>query len=330
MPKVFTESLLEEKSHLQDPIADAAAQRLFEVLEPKEVGTLMNWLNETTETCPEKASVIFSEYASAFELPLWADQTKMQAASRFYQKYEKIILVLLGTLSLPYCYAAAKGVKVLFLSQRLQKDAFKRLQETGVFVQKCNSYTTENQQEWKIRILKIRLLHALVRTYIRERGHWEKDWGLPINQEDMVGTNLSFSYLIIRGMRKLGIECSPEEASCFLHLWNVIGALIGVEESLLPQTMQEAFWLDTQIAKRHFAPSTEGKALTKALLEVFRGQSPSPLIADTLIGQMRFLLGEEIADMLDIPKSKLGMYFPLISFLGLPKLMSSMYFAKVD
>ena len=103
---------------------------------------------------------------------------------------------------------------------------------------------------------------------------------------------------------KMNIPFTDEEAENYLHLWNVIGYFLGVEEPFLPDTMKESFWLDKLIAERQFAPSEEGKTLTKALLAVFE-ESVSSFYNKTAIAQMRFLLGDKIADMVDVPKSTL-------------------------
>jgi len=226
---------------------------------------------------------------------------------------------LLGTLSLPYCYAAKNGVQVLYLSQRLQKDTYQRLLETGQFVKQASQFDANSIENWKKIILKVRLLHALVRINLSKSNQWQSAWGEPINQEDMAGTNLSFSYIVLRGMRKLGFEYTHQEAEDFLHLWNVIGALLGLEESLMPRTLQEAYWLDKTIAEKEFQKSQEGVTLAKALVEVYRNRIPSAWMSDFFIAQMRFLLGEKLADMLKIPTTQTQKAISVLSYLGFAK-----------
>jgi hypothetical protein len=76
---------------------------------------------------------------------------------------------------------------------------------------------------------------------------------------------------------------------------------LGVEETLLPLNLREAFHLDRAIAQRQFKPSTAGTELTKALTDVLRQQSPGSAFRNFPLAQMRFLLGNEIADLLKIP-----------------------------
>jgi hypothetical protein len=114
-------------------------------------------------------------------------------------------------------------------------------------------------------------------------------------------------------MRKLGFAFSTKEAEDFLHLWNVIGYLLGVQETLLPNTMQEAFWLDKQISEKEFAPSYEEKILFKSLVATFSQQSPLPIFADFAVAQMRFLLGEKVAQILDIPAKNISRLIPIFT-----------------
>lgn len=311
--KTFSKEFLDKQRSLCDAWADAYAQKILSNCSHSELIRLFKWLNNTQNDCPPHCEATLQNYFASVEIPAWADRKRLQKAAVFFTKHENIILYLLGVLSLPYCYAARNGVQVLFLSQRLQNDTFERLKETALFVLGVNDFKVAHELDWKNTILKIRLLHALMRVRLRQNHRWQKQWGEPINQEDMAGTNLSFSYIVLRGMRKLGIAYTPTEAENFLHLWNVVGALLGIAEYLLPNTLQEAYWLDKQISEKEFAPSKEGQALCKALIEVFRQQSPTPLLADLAVAQMRFLLGKQVADILNIPPKFFSKAVPLFT-----------------
>ncbi len=305
-PKVFSKPFLEESRFICDVYADDIAKAIFSECSRPELIFLLKWLNNTPENSPTHLDTSLKNYFDDIAIPSWADTNRLQRATLFFSKHENIILYLLGVLALPYCYAAQKGVQVLSLSQRLQTDTLTRLKETALFVLNANSFAYIDKETWKNNILKIRLLHALVRILIRQSDRWQLEWGEPINQEDMAGTNLSFSYIVLRGMRKLGFAYTHREAEDFLHCWNVIGALMGIQDTLLPQTLQEAFWLDKQISEKEFKQCREGQTLCKALMDTFHSQSPSPFLSDFAIAQMRFLLGDKVADLLNIPSKNLS------------------------
>jgi hypothetical protein len=241
---------------------------------------------------------------NAAQLPDWASQTQMQTGAAFFTRYASLIMNMLGLLSLPYCYAAADGARVLYFSDRLRNGVGKRLQETGEFVWQVmspNAFTSEGQGF--ATILKVRIMHAMARYYTLKSEHWQEAWGQSVNQEDMAGTNLSFSLLVIRGLRKLNIAVSYTDQQAFMHLWNVIGCLLGVNKSLLPEDGQQAIALEQAISRRQFRPSEEGRALTRSLTDYITSANltKGSIGAKETVQLMRFLVGDEIAEVIDLP-----------------------------
>jgi len=229
------------------------------------------------------------------------DKQEFKSGINFFWKHYQLVSLLLGTYSLPYCYAGANGAQVLWISERIKNNTFKRLEETGAFV-----FGIMQERDWQNgvnfqRIAKIRLLHAAVRWFTLNSGKWNAAWGHPVCQEDMAGTNLSFSFIMLKGLRKLNISVAPQEEESFLYFWNVVGGLLGVVPELLPRNTLEAYRLDKGIAERQFEPSEAGRGLTKALLKTIGQLIPSPTLQNLPAAQMRFFLGEEIADILDVP-----------------------------
>ncbi|TAE75085.1 MAG: DUF2236 domain-containing protein [Bacteroidetes bacterium] len=238
------------------------------------------------------------------DFPAWADKEKIKIAQTFFRKNFRVILSLLGSLSLPYCYAAADGAKVLMYSQRLAKDTKKRLAETAKFVLEImENDAFEDTGKGFALCFQVRTIHAQIRNKSKKSPHWNLDWGLPINQEDMAGTNLSFSLIILRGMEKLQYKVTAQEADAFLHYWNIIGHLLGLKQELLPKDRKEAFWLDKCIVDRQFKTSEEGKLLAKNLLICLNETLPKNIPEGFLGSYLRFLLGDKIANMIKIPTS---------------------------
>lgn len=240
--------------------------------------------------------------AKSRTLPDWADSKKMLKGSRFFTRHSDTIMSLLGLLSLPYCYAAADGAMVLYLTERLRDRPAKRLSDTADFiwdVMAPDAFSSEGKGFASC--LKIRLTHALARHYVLRSDSWAEKLGMPVNQEDMAGTNLAFSLIVIRGLRKLGIAVSYDEQQSFMHLWNAIGYLLGVDEELIPHDGKSATLLESAIRKRHFKSSLQGKMLTKSLLDHIVGDSSVRLSPQEIHQIVRFLLGDEVADILEVP-----------------------------
>lgn len=272
----------------------------------------MRWLADTADfsTGEQPASVqaFFSQYTA---LPPWADPARMQRGMAFFQKNAPKIGLMLGLYSLPYTYLGANGAQVLWLTERIKNDTVRRLQETGEWV-----FAVNDPKAWLTgaaiaRTLKIRLIHAGARWFALHSGRWNNAWGHPVNQEDMAGTNIAFSYIVLLGLRKAGVAAMEQEEEDYLHHTNVINALNGVVDALLPQNLREAYRLNQVIARRQFAPSEAGKGLTTALLNAMAElasqtsdsliQSQPETIRNLAAGEMRFFLGDDYADWLGIP-----------------------------
>ncbi len=74
--------------------------------------------------------------------------------------------------------------------------------------------------------------------------------GLPCNQEELAYTLLTFSYVFLRSMRKLGLGLSTDDEEAYLHAWNVAGHYLGIERGLMVDTMAEAETLFARMQAR--------------------------------------------------------------------------------
>ena len=306
----FPDALLERYRQQGDAPADAVIAAVVDAGGPAGLRSFMGWLADTTDFAtdrqPEPVQAFFSTYA---RLPDWADRERMKRGMAFFKKHAGLIGLTLGTYSLPYTYLGANGVQLLWLTERIKNDTARRLQETGEWVFAVNNPTEWTTEGAITRTLKIRLIHAAARWFGLHSGRWNDAWGVPVNQEDMAATIGSFSYIVIRGLRKMGVGATEREEEDYLHHINVVGYVNGVTEELLPQNLREAFTLERTIVKRQFAPSEAGAGLTKSLLNAIAelaGQVGSPSdrpesIRNLAAGQMRFFLGDAYADTLGIP-----------------------------
>jgi hypothetical protein len=157
---------------------------------------------------------------------------------------------------------------------------------------------------------KVRLMHAAIRYMIRHdaRNSWDaEELGQPINQEDLAGTLMTFSHVVLEGMKALHIELTPEQQEAWLYAWLGVGRIIGLDERLLPANVEEARQLTLLIRQRQVAFSQEGVAMTSALLEGMKQLTPD--ILDGLpASMMHFFLDQDqwqglnVANMLQVPK----------------------------
>lgn len=285
-----------------DALADAVVKSYF----PTQKTELQSILDTLLTNASELPSTISPEfrllYKSVFKSFSDSEAIKMTEGQKFFAKNASDIMLLLGFLSLPYCYAAAKGAEVLGRSNRIITEPAKRLLETAEFVFEItepNAFSPEGRGF--VSILKVRLIHAVIRWYINQSGNWDQEYfGVPINQEDMAGTNLSFSIMPVRGLRKLGIIVLTEESDAYIQFWNIIGSRLGLNEGLLPKDNKECFLLEKRIRERHFESSEVGRQLTQSLLKYFETVTINSPLEGKSKSFIQFLLGDKVSGVLGI------------------------------
>lgn len=265
---------------------------------------IMSFLSDYQNLSFENQSPILQSFLSTnASLPVFYDKKKLIRSTDFYRENQQNIALILGLYSLPYCYLGADGAKVLYMSERIKNDTYRRLTETGNFLKAVMNYDNWKGERIFSICLKVRLLHATIRYFTLQSKQWDLAWGYPINQEDMLGTNLAFSLVVLRGMEKLGYSVDKTYEDAYINTWNVIGFLLGVNQEIMPENYLEAVKIDKQIAERQFRQSVEGQELTTSLMQVVRSFAPSEITANLLQSQSRMLLGKKYAKMLGIAET---------------------------
>jgi hypothetical protein len=289
---------------LGDKAADEIIGQIVEQNGIASLRQLMSFLSDFQNLNFENQDPIIQLFLSAnCSLPVFYDKKKLIRATDFYQENQQNIGLILGLYSLPYCYLGADGAKVLYMSERIKNDTYKRLTETGSFLKAVMNYDNWKSNRIFAICLKVRLLHASIRYFTLHSKKWDLAWGYPINQEDMLGTNLAFSLVVLRGLEKLGYSIDKTYEDAYINIWNVIGFLLGVKQEIMPKNYVEALKIDKQIADRQFRQSVEGQELTASLMQVIRSFAPNDITADLLQSQSRMLLGEKYAQMLGIAET---------------------------
>lgn len=95
--------------------------------------------------------------------------------------------------------------------------------------------------------------------------------GIPINKEALAETLLTFSFLILRGLKRIGVHLNASQQNAYLHTWNIAGYILGVDESFLKKfdNYENTEVIYNQILKRRFGRTKDGELLQQSLLDVF-------------------------------------------------------------
>jgi hypothetical protein len=97
---------------------------------------------------------------------------------------------------------------------------------------------------------------------------------------------------------------SDDDAEAYVHVWNVIGHLMGVRPDLLPLARADAEKVFKRIQLRNYASSEAGRELTAAAIEVMQDLLELRLLRGLPAAGIREYLGKEVADLLGVPRAR--------------------------
>ncbi|MBU0590536.1 MAG: DUF2236 domain-containing protein [Gammaproteobacteria bacterium] len=214
------------------------------------------------------------------QLPAWAEPAKLLRAEQIFMEHGALSCILLFCASLPECYVIPDLSSVLHASGQLEAHTEYRIRATAamIFPVMMRGGLTREEGGGVAQVLKVRLIHATIRNLIL-RGSpqaalagpgnvpalplWEGTqnmhqtfyaggWnlardGLPCNQSQLAYTLLTFSYVFLRSLRRLGIGLRHDDEEAYLHAWNVVGHVLGIESSLMVHTMEDSALLLAQL-----------------------------------------------------------------------------------
>jgi len=249
------------------------------------------------------------------QLPAWTDWEKVIRAQDLFTSQGPNFGLVLMTQSLPMLYAGGRGgAQVLAHTGQLSGHFERRASQTLRFILDVMEPGGLELDGKGIRaIQKVRLMHAAIRHYAKNNPLWKgkaDEWGCPINQEELVGTLIAFSWLALDGLKKLDLEVSEADANCYMHVWKIVGYVLGIEESLLNEFENHPEKLWEKVKARNFIFTKDGVILAKAHLEFLKKLMPGKLLDGIPIAMMNFLMGKKVArKILKLPRPGLAFLF---------------------
>jgi hypothetical protein len=274
---------------------------------------LMNW-QAPPGTSPEVAQGLEGYLSAAQTLPDWADPAKLARAEELFMDYGALSCVLLFCSSLPECYVIPDLSAVLHASGQLEQHTEYRIRVTAamIFPVMLHGGLCTAQGSGVAQVLKVRLIHATIRHLIlrgspeaamrashggviaaladqpqdMQHAMYALGWnipadGLPCNQEEMIYTLLTFGYVFLRSLRRLNLGLLPADEEAFLHAWNVVGHLLGIERSLMVDSMADSERLFEHIqaaGRAHPYLPDPRPALAQALMQTMENVIPVRLL----------------------------------------------------
>lgn len=305
----WTDAELDAMRMIGDPLADDLVSEIFATGEVHAVRRLLRGLVDDDHPLvgngslpPELMAHVERYFAlSDAALPEF-DPARIVAGQQVFELHGPEVLMVLCCYSLPASYTAKKGVHVLGQTGRLESHPKRRLLETTQMVVDVMTpgglvvgENARNHGKGIRSAQKVRLMHAAIRRLILDAHgqEWIDKYQIPINQEDLAGTLMTFSRVVLDGLARLGAPTTVLQRESYLYAWRAIGRVMGVREELIPADLDEARTLTDTIRRRQSAKSDVGDAMTAALLAVMEDSLPRVLhgFPPTLL---RFFLEDDV------------------------------------
>lgn len=279
---------------------------------------------------PAIAAALEAYIQAGLRLPDWAEPAKIARAEQLFMDMSMLSCTLLFCASLPECYVIPDLAGVLHAAGQLEQHTDYRIRSTAamLFPVMMHGGLTDAEGGGVAQTLKVRLIHATIRHLIL-RGNpadaardgapavvpplaalageplsmqgtlyahgWnvERD-GLPCNQEELAYTLLTFSYVFLRALRKLGLGLPAADEHAYLHAWNVVGHILGIERGMMADTMEQAAALFTRMqasGRDHPYLPDARPALGAALMHTMEKELPLRILKPFPVLLTRHLCG---------------------------------------
>lgn len=295
---------LKSMSYQTDEYTESIIHEIAQDNDFEELRHLFKLLNDNNDLVqnPNLHRSVNNYFKNEMDLPYWADRNKIELAQNVYLRFAPQIAIVLNFKALPLCYLCKNGAKVLTATGRLtggDKDiarTMRRLFETSqmvINVMSPGGFDVEGKGI--ITVKKVRLYHAAIRYFLVNPKYNPHGWdvetfGKPINQEEMAGTLMAFSALVIDGIEQMGAILTDEEKDAYQHCWNIVGHFIGLSPKFYPNTFKEGWELGIAIIQRNNDESLEGKQLTTSLLDFSTNFMNDTLIDKILMDTLPYYL----------------------------------------
>lgn len=317
----------------------AQATALLNNLGPN--GSLANWQAQAPDVDPDVAQAVQDYVRAQQALPAWADIAKLQRAETLFIDHGPLSCILLFCASLPECYVLPDLATVLHRAGQLEQRTEYRIRSTAamIFPVMMRGGLSDASGTGRSQILKVRLIHAVIRNLIlhgdpqdaygtpdaagpktvpahpaladtpgMHAAMFAAGWdvgrsGLPCDQEELAYTLLTFSYVFLRSMRRLGLGLSAADEEAYLHCWNVTASVLGVNDALMAHTMDEAQALLAMMQARARGP-VDGPdprpALGQALMRAMENSIPIGWLKPFAPLMTRYLCGSGTATLIGV------------------------------
>jgi hypothetical protein len=288
-----------------DPQADPLVASLLDRGDVPRVNELLRTWKRNGQALPAGLPADLRDFMEeARQLPSWVDHDQLATAFEFNEKRGLYLGVLYGLASGMMSTVIPKEARAVYYSQggADMKDRISKTAKLGYDIGTRNAYAPDG--EMIVTCVKTRLVHAAVRHLLPQSPHWPgvAPEDIPISQADIMVTWHSLPTTVMQKLNAWRVPIPADESTAFLHSWQVAAHMLGVMDEYIPSSWAEANAQAAQVLTPILAPTPEGINLADILLNLGR-EIDGGLLSKPILGSFtRFMLGNEIAGWLRIPR----------------------------
>ena len=255
-----------------DPLADAAIHCLMEHQRQPGEDTFTE-LQRLYRRAPLSAQQrdALERFFHHVDTPLWVDWDAVIRGQRQLAMQALPVSASFLVGGLIESYTAPGIARILTETVNLADTTSRRIFETGQMVFDCavEGSLTPGRMGHRT-LLKVRLMHAFVRFHALRRGITN-----PINQAEMAFTLGMFRVGVLNGLELDWVLFIPQEtARDYHHLWRTAGYFLGLDQHLLPSTVEEAFRLQAKLTSHLHNPDGNSRQLAHAVIGALQAKPP--------------------------------------------------------
>ncbi|MEP6781110.1 MAG: oxygenase MpaB family protein, partial [Gemmatimonadaceae bacterium] len=227
------------------------------------------------------------------QFPDGLDHGRLRRGEKIFLDHAFAFCLVLLAKSLPEGYAAPNLSVLLNMSGNLRTRPYRRLLgvlQLVVDVSSIGGFDSNGRALAAAR--QARLMHAGIRRIVPRQmpDYAAKYGGEAVNLEDMLGTIMGLSLLVVDGLPKFYDALDDQDAEDYYYLWRAFAVAMGIHPpdqngtaTWVPANISEAREFYASYERRHYlhdpALNPDGVALARENLVMMQAMIPKPLNA---------------------------------------------------
>ena len=295
-----------------DPDADALMDELS-TLPPGEASDLIQaGMDNDQDILCDAPPTVRAFFDKLDNPPDWVDYSAFTPGIRMFHRNSKLILGAFvgGTLVEGFSTNISKS---FFITGRLRDQGVRRLKQNNRhMIEIFMPNGLERDGDGLKLSVRVRLVHAQLRHLLKTSDDWDMEaWGFPISAAHLGFAITAFSARLLTHMKNLGaVIRNEEERRSFMSVWRYAGYLMGIPETILFHTEEDALRLFLIGGMCEPRPELESIAMANSLVNsaplVIGIEDPGERrsLAKYVFSVSRALIGNQLADELMYPHGR--------------------------